>query len=115
MGGASHDYTSPEVVGDGVVLEDAWLSVTSQFAFSAVSHQPESDRLSFSSEVNPNAYSNLARARAIGNSSYSPTEAITVYYNQGRNEIAAGNYLVPLTTAMLSKALGQANAQSGAQ
>ncbi|RPD68703.1 hypothetical protein L226DRAFT_540433 [Lentinus tigrinus ALCF2SS1-7] len=51
--------------------------------------------------VQPNATTHLSRARANGDQTYDPTTAIKVYYSQARQEIATGNYIVPLTTAML--------------
>lgn len=74
--------------------------------------------------VQENATLNLFRARANGDASYDPASAITVYYNQvcpphplshpssprmltappraqARNEVAAANYILPLTTALL--------------
>lgn len=35
---------------------------------------------------------------------YDPTHAIEVYYTQGRNELAANNYLVPYSEALLGNA-----------
>lgn len=55
--------------------------------------------------VNANATSNLLSAlQSTSPSSYQSTSAITFYYNQGRNELAAGNYIVPQTTALLTPA-----------
>ncbi|KAI0707430.1 hypothetical protein C8T65DRAFT_650942 [Cerioporus squamosus] len=51
--------------------------------------------------VQPNATTHLSHARVNGDQSYDPTSAIKVYYSQARQEIATGNYIVPLTTAML--------------
>ncbi|KZP09237.1 hypothetical protein FIBSPDRAFT_839573 [Athelia psychrophila] len=53
--------------------------------------------------VEENATENLWNARTRGNSSYNPKNAITVYYNQARNEVATGNYILPLTTALLQE------------
>ncbi|KAF8304990.1 hypothetical protein DL93DRAFT_2172823 [Clavulina sp. PMI_390] len=61
--------------------------------------------------VQPNATANLVAARATGNTSYDPTQAILVYYSQGRNELAANNYLVPYSQALLNAALGAFNAK----
>jgi hypothetical protein len=41
--------------------------------------------------------------------------AISVYYAQGRNEVATGNFLLPITQAVLSRAIVQLGAQSTAQ
>ncbi|RDX39720.1 hypothetical protein OH76DRAFT_1490876 [Lentinus brumalis] len=51
--------------------------------------------------VQPNATTHLSRARVNGDQTYDPTTAIKVFYSQARQEIATGNYIVPLTTAML--------------
>ena len=47
------------------------------------------------------ATTRLSLARESGDSTYNPNSAITVYYNQGRNEVATGNYVIPITTALL--------------
>jgi hypothetical protein len=72
--------------------------------------------------VQANATFNLAMALQNGDSSYDPTSAITVYYvqvfltlfqifsilmdfvAQARNEIAAANAIMPITTNLLQKA-----------
>ncbi|KAI0808363.1 hypothetical protein C8Q74DRAFT_1233073 [Fomes fomentarius] len=51
--------------------------------------------------VQPNATTRLSHARANGDNTYDPSTAIKVFYAQARQEIATGNYLVPLTTQML--------------
>lgn len=51
--------------------------------------------------VQPNATTSLSHARANGDNTYDPSTAIKVFYAQARQEIATGNYLVPLTTQML--------------
>ncbi|TFK80958.1 hypothetical protein K466DRAFT_532405, partial [Polyporus arcularius HHB13444] len=51
--------------------------------------------------VQPNATTHLSHARVNGDQTYDPTTAIKVFYSQARQEIATGNYIVPLTTAML--------------
>ncbi|KAG8926597.1 hypothetical protein FRC01_008640, partial [Tulasnella sp. 417] len=61
--------------------------------------------------VNSAATSLLTSARASGNSSYDPRTAITFYYNQGRNEIAANSFIVPYTTALLQSTLTSFNAK----
>ncbi|CAE6533667.1 unnamed protein product [Rhizoctonia solani] len=62
--------------------------------------------------INSGASARLNVARMTGNSSYSPTSAITLYYTQARNELAIGNYVVPLTTAALTQILQRFNANS---
>lgn len=57
----------------------------------------------------------LTTARSIGNSSWDPTSAISFYYNQGRNEVAANSFIVPLTTQLLQTTLAQFNARFTAQ
>ncbi|KAI0653466.1 hypothetical protein C8Q70DRAFT_1035581 [Cubamyces menziesii] len=64
--------------------------------------------------IQPNATIRLAQARMNGDQSYDPASAIKVYYSQARNEIATGNYIVPLTTQML-QATTSAYATSTAQ
>ncbi|PIL26822.1 hypothetical protein GSI_11083 [Ganoderma sinense ZZ0214-1] len=78
-------FMKPDVVGDDnsvmnmVLQEQVWVAVV----------------------VQPNATQKLSRARSIGDTAYDPTSAIKVFYSQARQEIATGNYIVPLTTAML--------------
>ncbi|ELU36544.1 response to drug-related protein [Rhizoctonia solani AG-1 IA] len=64
-------------------------------------------------QLDPNEVSDVAEAVidekawgavVMGNSSYNPTTSITFYYAQARNELATGNYVVPLTTAALTQA-----------
>nr|VWO94476.1 Chitin synthase (EC [Ganoderma boninense] len=54
-------------------------------------------------DLQPNATQTLSRARSNGDTTYDPTSAIKVFYSQARQEIATGNYIVPLTTAMLQE------------
>lgn len=68
-----------------------------------------------SSLVNPGATKALTDARAIGNSSYDPLTAVSFYYNQGRNELAANSFLVPITTQLLLQTVTRYGAESGAQ
>lgn len=42
------------------------------------------------------------------------TSAVVAIYNQGRNELAAGNYIVPAFSSVLGPALARASAQSAA-
>ncbi|KAI0368207.1 hypothetical protein BV20DRAFT_948570 [Pilatotrama ljubarskyi] len=64
--------------------------------------------------VQPNATTRLATARVNGDETYDPSTAVKVYYAQARNEIATGNYIVPITTQML-QATTSAYATSTAQ
>ncbi|KAI0357269.1 hypothetical protein OH77DRAFT_1399501 [Trametes cingulata] len=64
--------------------------------------------------VQPNATTRLSAARVNGDETYDPSTAVKVYYSQARNEIATGNYIVPLTTQML-QATTSAYATSTAQ
>ncbi|CAE6462307.1 unnamed protein product [Rhizoctonia solani] len=79
-------------VGDAIVDEQAWGAVV----------------------INPGASTQLAAARASGNSSYNPMSAITFYYAQARNEQATGSYVNPLTAQALTQILQQYNARSAA-
>jgi hypothetical protein len=65
--------------------------------------------------VTQGATNRLVEARANGDPSYNPANAISVYYAQGRNEIATGNFLIPITQTILSRATVQLSAQSVAQ
>ncbi|KIJ68923.1 hypothetical protein HYDPIDRAFT_144365 [Hydnomerulius pinastri MD-312] len=53
--------------------------------------------------VEANATQSLALARQHGDSTYDPTSALTLYYAQARQEVAAGNYLIPLSTSLLQQ------------
>ncbi|KAG8950615.1 hypothetical protein FRC04_007239 [Tulasnella sp. 424] len=84
---------SNEDVAHAVVEEEVWAAVV----------------------VNSDATSFLTSARSSGNSSYDPRTALTFYYNQGRNEIAANSFIVPYTTALLQSTLSAFNAKTNAQ
>ncbi|KAG9043519.1 hypothetical protein FS837_009467 [Tulasnella sp. UAMH 9824] len=84
---------SNEDVAHAVVEEEVWAAVV----------------------VNSEATSLLNSARSSGNSSYDPRTAVTFYYNQGRNEIAANSFIVPYTTALLQSTLTAFNAKTNAQ
>ncbi|KAH7906449.1 hypothetical protein BJ138DRAFT_1162589 [Hygrophoropsis aurantiaca] len=81
-------YVDPDFAGsnqqimDAVIGEHTWLAVV----------------------VEANATANLATARQNGDTTYNPASAITVYYAQARQETATGNYVVPLSTAILENA-----------
>ena len=52
-------------------------------------------------------------ARENGDASYSGAKAISMYYNEGRNEVATDDYVVPYATGLISQgmamfAIGQA-------
>ncbi|KAM5536444.1 hypothetical protein V8D89_009880 [Ganoderma adspersum] len=90
-------FMQPDVVGDDdsvadmVLREQVWVVVV----------------------VQRNATQQLSRARMTGDTTYDPTSAIKVFYSQARQEIATGNYIVPLTTAMLqSTTTGYATASA---
>ncbi|KAG9047508.1 hypothetical protein FS837_002093 [Tulasnella sp. UAMH 9824] len=84
---------SNEDVAHAVVEEEVWAAVV----------------------VNSDATSILTSARSSGNSSYDPRTAITFYYNQGRNEIAANSFIVPYTNTLLQSTLSAFNAKTNAQ
>ena len=65
--------------------------------------------------MEPNASNNLAVARQTGDASYNASTAISVYYAQGRNEIAVGSYVLPIVQPLLGRILGQFNARSVAE
>ncbi|CAE6438385.1 unnamed protein product [Rhizoctonia solani] len=64
--------------------------------------------------INAGASSRLNTARVAGDASYNPAMSITFYYAQARNELATGNYVVPLTTAALTQILQRFNTNSAA-
>ncbi|KAG9019841.1 hypothetical protein FRB90_003430 [Tulasnella sp. 427] len=82
-------FPTDEDVGNAIVDEQAWAAVV----------------------VNEAATQALINARSTGNSSYNPLSAISFYYNQGRNEVAANSFIVPLTTQLLQTTLAQFNAR----
>ena len=49
-------------------------------------------------------------ARANGDASYNPALALTLIYNQGRNELVANNYVVPYGETLLNSALNNISA-----
>ncbi|KAF8310600.1 hypothetical protein DL93DRAFT_2084400 [Clavulina sp. PMI_390] len=82
-------YPTNEDAIEGVLDEQSWMTVV----------------------VQPNATTNLIAARAMGNASYDPTQAILAYYSQARNEQAAGTYIVPYSEQLLTLATAQLNAK----
>lgn len=84
--------TDPEVYHD-IVEEGAWGAVV----------------------IHAGASQMIATARAIGNASYDGREAIHFVYAQARNELANGNYLVPLATQHLTAVTQKIGAQSVAE
>jgi len=92
-----------------VLDEEIWAAV--------VGEHPESimGLMTNLSLVNYNATQKLMEARARGDTSYDPSSAITFIYAQGRNEIAADSYIVPLTTAVLRGTLDRLSADFTAQ
>lgn len=87
------DFTTSQAVGDAVVDERAWLAVV----------------------IEENASNNLAIARANGDATYNPMSAISVYYAQARNEIAVGNFVIPITQGILTPTVAKFNAETTAQ
>lgn len=65
--------------------------------------------------MKPNASNSLAVARQTGDASYNASTAISVYYAQGRNEIAVGSYILPIVQPLLGGILGRFNARSVAE
>ncbi|KAG8907501.1 hypothetical protein FRB99_003874 [Tulasnella sp. 403] len=87
------DLPSNDDVINGVLDEKVWAAVV----------------------VNSAATQALVTARSTGDSSYNASTAVTFYYNQGRNEIAANSFIVPLTTALLQQTLAGFSAKFNAQ
>lgn len=69
-----------EDIANAVIQNQAWIAVV----------------------IEANATINLSRARANGDPNYDPSKAITVYYAQARQETAVGNYVLPITTQLLT-------------
>ena len=103
-------FTTDEDIVNAVVDEQTWIAVVG--AFSPHLIFPEPNELV---PVEPNASNNLAIARQTGDTSYSASSAISVYYAQGRNEIAVGSYVLPIVQPLLGRILGQFNARSVAE
>jgi len=103
-------FTADEDIVNAVVDERTWIAVVGEFS------QPINYwNLMCSSQVEPNASNNLAVARQTGDASYNASTAISVYYAQGRNEIAIGSYILPIVQPLLGRILGQFNARSVAE
>ncbi|KAI0699407.1 hypothetical protein BC835DRAFT_1412597 [Cytidiella melzeri] len=77
------DAGTDEQIMDAIIQQQAWIAVV----------------------VEANATSRLVRARANGDATYDPTTAITVYYAQARQEVAVGNYVLPITQQLLSESV----------
>ncbi|EKM59708.1 uncharacterized protein PHACADRAFT_181681 [Phanerochaete carnosa HHB-10118-sp] len=69
-----------EDIANAIIENEAWIAVV----------------------IEANATANLSLARANGDPSYDPSKAITVYYAQARQETAVGNYVLPITTQILT-------------
>lgn len=66
-------------------------------------------------EIIDGATSLLETSRASGNTSYNGSSLVQVYYAQARNELAAGNYLVPYLQQALGGITGRLGSQLSAQ
>lgn len=89
----SSEFASSAAVGDAIVDERAWIAIV----------------------IEQNASNNLINARANGDTSYNPMNAISVYYAQGRNEIGTGSYAVPITQTLITQLIGKFSAQTTGQ
>ncbi|KAI0347315.1 hypothetical protein BDW22DRAFT_1322516 [Trametopsis cervina] len=74
------DAGTDEQIMDAIIQQRAWIAVV----------------------VEANATTRLSTARINGDAAYDPTGAITVYYAQARQEVAVGNYVLPITQQLLS-------------
>ncbi|KAG8950619.1 hypothetical protein FRC04_007243 [Tulasnella sp. 424] len=105
--------------GEGVAAKQhlTWTVVDSSYLPSNedVAHAVVEEEVWAAVVVNSDATSLLTSARSSGNSSYDPRTALTFFYNQGRNEIAANSFIVPYTTALLQSTLSAFNAKTNAQ
>jgi len=104
-------FTTNEDIINAVVDEQTWIAVVGVFSQPITLPEQPNELV----PVEPNASNNLAVARQTGDTSYSATSAISVYYAQGRNEIAVGNYILPIVQPLLGRILGQFNTKSVAE
>ncbi|KAK9896046.1 hypothetical protein P389DRAFT_73741 [Cystobasidium minutum MCA 4210] len=65
--------------------------------------------------INPNATVLATQAAQQGSSSYDPRGAISFFYTEARNIYASQQYVVPLSTQLLSSAIAQASSQFASQ
>lgn len=72
------------------------------------------DNLRRRAPVRSGATAALEAARQQGDAAYDPRSAMTFIYEQGRNEQAAGSYILPIAEQVLNEALAAWNAQSTA-
>lgn len=100
---------SDDDVANAVVDERTWIAVVGML-FSIITFSQSDTPL-----VEQGASDRLVSARANGDATYNPAQAISVYYAQGRNEIAVGSYVLPITTALLGRIIAQFGAQTTAQ
>jgi hypothetical protein len=103
-------FTTDQDILDAVVDEQTWIAVVGAFSQPIIFLEPN-----MLPSVEPNASNNLAVARQTGDASYIASTAISVYYAQGRNEIAVGSYILPIVQLLLGRILGQFNAKSVAE
>ncbi|KAL7414561.1 hypothetical protein BDY24DRAFT_385658 [Mrakia frigida] len=90
---SGEQYDSVEKIEALLVDEKAWAAVV----------------------IHAGAEASLLAARQIGNASYVGTSAVSAYYVQARNELAAGNFIVPGFSSVIGAALNRASAQSVGQ
>jgi Protein of unknown function (DUF3533) len=105
-------FTADGDIVNAIVDERTWIAVV------GASNLPPEVLLLESNEpllVEPNASNNLALARQTGDVSYNASKAISVYYAQGRNEIAVGSYILPIVQPLLGRILGEFNPKSVAE
>jgi hypothetical protein len=103
-------FTTDQDIVNAVVDEQTWIAVVGTFSQPIIFLEPN-----MLPSVEPNASNNLAVARKTGDASYNASTAISVYYAQGRNEIAVGSYILPIVQPLLGRTLGQFNAKSVAE
>ena len=65
--------------------------------------------------VSANATARLVSARENGDATYNGSSVVTIFFNAGRNEIAANSYILPYSEALLSSAIGQFSTNFAAQ
>lgn len=76
-------FANALAVQEGVINEKVWLAVV----------------------VHPGSSAALISARENGNSSFDPTQSVSLYITSGRNEIATGTYILPFAQILLGQGL----------
>lgn len=107
-------YPTDDAVKHAVRDEKAWLALVGMFWVAAPSY-PVSHSFDLSALVEAGSTETLQQSRINGNDTYNGIYVIKVYYAQARNEIAAANFLVPITESLLLQTIANFSVASAGE